>query len=126
MFYDVGTALMLLQDGFRIYDFIGRDPKRTPHGRTFYRNPGVSQRYLPSADLLRDHFRQCVLRRVKGAGETDDPVRRFDPDVDLGVGGFNLGADSWWASSAGKRQLEAELAGRLWGIGASQLQTPEV
>lgn len=122
----MGTALTPLQDGFRIYDFVGRDPKRTPHGRTFYRNPETPQCYLPSADLLRDHFRQCVLRRVKGVGETDDPVRRFDPDVDLGVGGFNLGAGSWWASSAGKSQLEAELAGRLWGLSASQLQTAEV
>jgi hypothetical protein len=50
-----------LQDNYRIYDFVGRDPIRSPHGMIFYRNPNEHQRYLPSADLLRDHLRQCVL-----------------------------------------------------------------
>ena len=50
-----------LQDNYRIYDFVGRDPNRSPHGKIFYRNPNEHQRYLPSADLLRDLLRQCVL-----------------------------------------------------------------
>lgn len=104
----------LLQDDYRIFDFVGRDPNRSPHGKIFYRNPNVHQRYLPSADLLRDHFRQCLLRHVKGAGECQDTNRRFDPDIDLGAGGFNLMDGSWWSGSEGKRQLEVELAGRLW------------
>jgi hypothetical protein len=81
-----------LQDGYRIFDFVGRDPNRSPHGKIFYRNSSVHQRYLPSADLLRDHFRQCVLRHVRGAGECQDINRRFDPDIDLRAGGFNLTA----------------------------------
>ena len=97
---------------------MGRDPNRSPHGRIFYRNPNVPLKYLPSPDLLRDHFRQCVLRHVRGAGESDEPQRRFDPDIDLGQGGFNLSTNSWWSSSEGKKQLEAELAGRLWGFTA--------
>lgn len=72
--------------------------------------------YLPSADLLRDHFRQCLHWHVKGAGETDIPQRRFDPDIDLRQEGFDLSAGSWWSGSEGKKQLEAELAGRLWGV----------
>ncbi|KAF5371985.1 hypothetical protein D9615_008146 [Tricholomella constricta] len=120
------TQSIPLQDNYRIYDFVGRDPRRSPHGRTFYRNPDEQQRYLPSADLLRDHLRQCVLRHVKGAGESGDgdgAERRFDPDIDLRAGGFDLAAGSWWAGSEGKRQLEAELAGRLWGAVAVQSQS---
>ncbi|KAI0247616.1 hypothetical protein BJV78DRAFT_1244027 [Lactifluus subvellereus] len=113
-------------DNYRIYDFVGRDPNRSPHGKIFYRNPNEHQRYLPSADLLRDHFRQCVLRHVKGAGESSDAQRRFDPDIDLHAGGFNLATGSWWSGSEGKRQLEAELAGRLWGSVAVQSQKREV
>ena len=105
---------------------MGRDPNRTPHGRIFYRNPNEPQRYLPSADLLRDHFRQCVLRHVKGAGESNDTQRHFDPDIDLCGGGFNLATGSWWSGSEGKKQLEAELAGRLWGSVAAQRQIREV
>ena len=77
----------LLQDNYRIYDFVGRDPRRSPHGNIFYRNPDVDPRYLPSADLLRDHFRQCVLRHVKGAGGSDEIERRFDPDIHFRDGG---------------------------------------
>ena len=57
------------QDNFRIYEFVYRDPHFTPHGKIFYRDLAVPQRYLPSADLLRHHFRQCVL---KGTGEFDE------------------------------------------------------
>jgi hypothetical protein len=113
-------------DNYRIYDYVGRDHNRSPHGKTFYRNPNEHQRYLPSADLLRDHFRQCVLRHVKGAGESNEPQRRFDPDIDLHAGGFNLTTGSWWSGSEGKRQLEAELAGRLWGMAATRNQICEV
>jgi hypothetical protein len=107
-----------LQDDYRIYDFVGRDPSRSPHGMIFYRNPNVQQRYLPCAELLRDHLHQCVLRHVKGVGESNDTERRFDPDIDLREGGFDLTTGNWWSSSEGKKQLEAELATRLWGVGA--------
>ena len=96
------------------------------HTGEFYRNPSEHRRYLPSADLLRDHFRQCTLRHVKGAGESSEPQRRFDPDIDLCAGGFNLTTGSWWSGSEGKKQLEAELAGRLYGEVAAQKQTYEV
>lgn len=107
-------------------DFVGRDATRTPHGKIFYQNPNVEPRYLPSADLLRDHFCQAVLRHVKGAGECDETQRRFDPDIDLGQGGFDLSTGTWWAGPEGKKQLEAELTGRLWGALASQNHLIEV
>jgi len=100
-------------DDYRIYDFVGRDPGRTPHGNIFYRNPSASKRYLPSPDLLRDHFRQCVLQHVKGAGEVGGVERSFDPDIDLSPGGFSLEQGSWWSGGQGKKQLEAELSARL-------------
>jgi hypothetical protein len=118
--------MTLLQDDYRIYDFVGRDPSRSPHGKIFYRNPAVQQRYLPCAELLRDHFRQCILRHVKGAGEGNDTERHFDPDVDLRAGGSDLTTGSWWSSSVGKKQLEAELATRLWGVGAARSQVHDV
>lgn len=37
--------MRLLQDDYRIYDFVGHDPSRSPHGNFFYRNPNVEQRY---------------------------------------------------------------------------------
>jgi len=111
MFDDYSIAVNP-DDNYRIYDFVGRDPNRTPHGKIFYRNLNQPQIYLPSPDLLRDHFRQCVLRHVKGAGECEDQ-RPFDPDLDLGAGGFNLESGSWWSGVEGRKQLEAELAGRL-------------
>jgi len=86
----------------------------------------VEQRYLPCVELLRDHFRQCVLRHVKGAGEGSDAERRFDPDIDLGVGGFDLTTGNWWSSPEGKEQLEAELATRLWAARAAQNQGHDV
>ncbi|KIL58847.1 hypothetical protein M378DRAFT_170124 [Amanita muscaria Koide BX008] len=102
-------------DNYRIYDFVVRDPSYSPHGKTFYRNLDEQPRYLPSPDLLRDHFRQCILRHVKGAGEVIDTGRRFDPDIDLRPGGFDLASGGWWSTSEGKKQLEAELRSRLWG-----------
>ena len=105
---------------------MGRDPTRSPHGKIFYRNPTEQQRYIPSANLLRDHFRQCVLRHVKGGGESDDTKRRFDPDIDLGAGGFNLTTGSWWSSCEGKKQIEAEFAGRLWGPAVAQNRVHDV
>jgi len=118
--------IFLRQDNYLIYDFVGRDASRSPHGKIFYRNPTEQKRYLPCADLLRDHFRQCVLRHVKGAGEGNDTQRRFDPDIDLGAGGFNLETGSWWSGSEGKKHLEAELAGRLWGSLAPQNQVHQM
>jgi hypothetical protein len=57
-----------------------------------------------------------VLRHVKGAGESNETEMRFDPDINLRMGGFNLTNGTWWSTSEGKKQLEAELATRLWGV----------
>ena len=116
--------MTLTQNDYHVYNFVGRDPSWTPHGR--YRKPNVQQRYLPCAELLWDHFRQCVLRHVKGAGESDDTERHFDPDVDLRMGGFDLSTGNRWSGSEGKRQLEAELAARLWGVSAARNQVQDV
>ncbi|KAH9998341.1 hypothetical protein BJV77DRAFT_959827 [Russula vinacea] len=85
-------------DNFCIYDFVGRDHNRSHTGKH-------SIETLTSTN--------CVLRHVKGAGESNEPQRRFDPDIDLHASGFNLTIGSWWSGPEGKRQLEAELAGRL-------------
>ncbi|KAF8496822.1 hypothetical protein F5888DRAFT_1702800 [Russula emetica] len=108
MFDDYSIAINRFNpdDDYRIYDLVGRDPSRSPHGKIFYRNPNVQQRYFPCAELLRDHFYQCLLRHVKG--------------------GFDLTTGNWWSSSEGKKQLEAELATRLWGVDAARNQVHDV
>ncbi|KAH9981348.1 hypothetical protein BGW80DRAFT_1454239 [Lactifluus volemus] len=87
-------------DNYRIYDFVDRDPSRTPHGKIFIAT------LMSSSGIFR-------------AGESDDKVRHFDPDIDLRMGGFNLTNGTWWSTSEGKKQLEAELATRLWGVNIS-------
>ena len=104
----------LLQNNYLMYNFVGRDPCHTPHGKKIYCNPNVPTFHQPSPDILRDHFHQCVLRHVKGAGEVVDMERRFDPDIDPSSGGYILEHGSWWSTLQGKKQLEAELEARLW------------
>ncbi|KDQ19435.1 hypothetical protein BOTBODRAFT_170536 [Botryobasidium botryosum FD-172 SS1] len=99
-------------NGYRITDFQRRDPTDTLDGRIFYMNPDLPDCYRPSPALLRDHFRQCVLANLK-APEPQDGSRRFDPEIDLGPGGFDLAAGGWWSTSEGKEQFEVELRGRL-------------
>ena len=104
-------------------------------GHCIYRNPIVEDSYLLSPELPRGHFRQRISRHVKGKGakgigrvqdsRTRTGVfnqrnmilildRPFEPDGNLfQPGGFDIEAGRWWSGSEGKRQLEAELAGRL-------------
>jgi len=63
----------------------------------------------PLAPLLRDHFRQCVLAHVKGAGSTAEEF-----DYDFAEGQVDLSEVEKWADSpTGKEMLELELARRL-------------
>jgi len=47
--------------------------------------------------------------------------RRFDPDIDLGPGGFNLEEGNWWSGPEGKGQMEVELAARLHRTSVSRV-----
>ena len=100
-----------VQDEYRMTDFGASNPSATPDGRQSY-VADVEEHFRPADDLLRDHYRQCVLAYMKA---TAGPVhlRRFDPDINLGPGGFNLEEGSWWSGSEGKEQMEVELAARL-------------
>jgi hypothetical protein len=100
-----------VQDDYRITDFGASNPKFTPDGRQFY-VADVEEHFRPSDDLLRDHYRQCVLACMKAAAGPAN-LRRFDPDINLGPGGFNLEDGSWWSGPEGKEQMEVELAARL-------------
>ena len=95
----------------------------TPDGRQFY-IADVEEHFRPSDDLLRDHYRQCVLACMKA---TAGPVhsRRFDPYINLGPGGFSLEEGSWWSGPEGKEQMEVELAARLHHTLVSHLQKKE-
>jgi hypothetical protein len=100
-----------VQDENRITDFGASNPNATPDGRQFY-VADVEEHFRPSADLLRDHYRQCVLACMKAAAGFVH-LRPFDPDICLGPGGFNLEEGSWWSGPEGKEQMEVELAARL-------------
>ncbi|KAK2465774.1 hypothetical protein APHAL10511_002318 [Amanita phalloides] len=98
-------------DEYRITDFGGSNPNITLDGRQFY-VADVEEHFRPSHALLRDHYRQCVLACIK-AVTGPAHLRRFDPNIDLGRGGFNLEEGGWWSGREGKEQLEVELAARL-------------
>jgi hypothetical protein len=100
-----------VQDEYRITDFGASNPNATPDGRQSY-VADVEEHFRPSDDLLRDHYCQCILACMKA---TAGPVRlrTFDPDINLGPGGFNLEEGSWWSRPEGKEQMEVELAARL-------------
>jgi len=98
-------------NGYQITDFGGTDPDFTLDGQTFYVN-GSAENIQPSADLLRDHFRQCVLACMKAVAEPRDSEARFDPEIHLGPGGFDL-SSGYWVTADGAAQMETELFGRL-------------
>ena len=66
LFINWTFAIMdLFQLNHRIFDFVRRNPNRSPHGRIFHLNPNVDYGYLPPPKLLREHFRQDT--KGKGA-----------------------------------------------------------
>jgi len=102
---------LFVYDEHRITDFGASNSNVTLDGRQFY-VADVEGHFRPSDALLRDHYRQCVPASMKAAAK---PVssRQFDPDIDLGLGGFNLGVGCWWSGREGKEQVEVELSARL-------------
>jgi hypothetical protein len=107
----VDLFIVFFQDEYRITDFGASNPNVTPDGRQFY-VADVEEHFRPSDDLLRDHYRQCILACMKAAAGPAN-LRRFDPDINLGPGGFTLEEGSWWSGPEGKEQMEVELAARL-------------
>ena len=74
-------------------------------------NRNVEPKYHPSDALLREHFDQCVLANVKGAGEQRDDWVDSEDDHDLSDfsnWGRRIGGDK------GPSRLELELATRLY------------
>ena len=53
-----------VQDEYRITDFGASNPNVTPDGRQFYA-ADFEGHFRPFDDLLRDHYRQCVLACMK-------------------------------------------------------------
>ncbi|TFK63077.1 hypothetical protein BDN72DRAFT_338246 [Pluteus cervinus] len=53
-------------DGYRITDFAGRDGEPTLDGKIFYVADDVPEYFRPSPDLLREHYRQCILACING------------------------------------------------------------
>jgi len=62
----------------------------------------------PLDDLFRHHFRQGVLKNMKGAGETT-----WDYDDALGGGMIDLSRLDIWGGQRGREPLEFEMVHRL-------------
>ncbi|TDL20955.1 hypothetical protein BD410DRAFT_790307 [Rickenella mellea] len=94
-------------DGYRIFDFFQVGDL---HGQVLWINENVPPKYRPSPHLLREHFKQCVLINVKGAGRrTEDWI---DPEDEHDLSDF-----AQWGQSIqkdGPSRLELELRARLY------------
>ena len=90
------------------YRIIAFGPDSEYDGQQLYIDPQKPPHYRPSPDLLRDHFKQCVLANMRGKGERDDLWDHEDP--------HDLSGEIWQASSGGYTRLELELATRLGGL----------
>jgi len=101
--YEVGVDP---DDGYRITDFRPRIGPSLVDGRTFCIDPDVPQHYRPSPELLRDHFRRCLLASVRILPYRD--IVPFDPASEEDTEHPDL-SSGWWASRAGRTQFHAQL-----------------
>jgi len=97
-------------DDYRITDFHDRDGQSPVDGRIFYINPDIPPHESPSAELLKDHYHQCIMATLRAAEPGID--RHVDPEIHLSNGGFDLSND-FWKSHEGQQQLAAEMRDRL-------------
>jgi hypothetical protein len=101
------TGMVLLKDNYKITQFTPADARHNFDGQRLLIDQ-IPEHLRPHPALLREHFIQCLLCRVKGAGAKPDEF-----DFDFGPGEFTLGDESRWASGQGKSMMEVELARRL-------------
>ncbi|EDR14023.1 uncharacterized protein LACBIDRAFT_305376 [Laccaria bicolor S238N-H82] len=94
--------------GYRIVDFTEGGKF---DGYVLWINQNVEPKYRPSDDLLREHFKQCVLANVKGAGEQKDDWA--DPEDDHDISDFSTWEQKT-GDDKGPSRLELELAARLY------------
>ncbi|KAG9028550.1 hypothetical protein FRB95_006369 [Tulasnella sp. JGI-2019a] len=98
-------------DNYKMTEFAFRGGRLD--GRSLYINQNVDAKYRPSPDLLREHFRQCVLANVKGNGRPAEDF--FDPEED-----HDLNNTAVWTYRSGgdpdqPSRLELEVRSRLVG-----------
>jgi hypothetical protein len=96
--------LFLKQENYRIYDFT---PDGEFDGGTLWINQAVPPKYRPSDALLREHFRQCILANIRGAGERLDQM--WDPEAEHDL----QDVATWGTRVGGYSRLELEMAHRL-------------
>jgi len=65
--------------------------------------------------LFTDHFRQGILKHMRGEGEVERPDKDYEDYEDtLGEGTFGLSNPRIWGTTEGKRLFELELTDRLF------------
>jgi hypothetical protein len=81
--------------------------------RVFYVDPNCPDKFRPSAALLHDHFRQCILANMKAVSDCSLPC--FDPELHLEPGGLDL-SGGWWTTDEGRAQLDVQLRLNSWEV----------
>jgi hypothetical protein len=87
-------------------------PTDSLDGQHMWVSTDVAERYRPSPDILREHFRQCILANVKGAGRQGLDDEAWDPEVDI-----DLQNTERWSHGTGRERLRMEMRARLEGLG---------
>ena len=112
-FPDSPTRQQCQQDSYRITDFRRREGPSPVDGRVFYVDPNCPDEFRRSVELLRDHFRQCILANMEAVGDCSLPC--FDPELHPESGGFDL-SGRWWRTDEGRAQLDAQLRFNPWEV----------
>ncbi|KAK2459286.1 hypothetical protein APHAL10511_008707 [Amanita phalloides] len=94
-------------DNYRITAFI--NGLSHVHGLVLQLDHIEDSTIRPLDALFRDHFLQCVLKHMKGAGEPT-----WDYEDAFGDGAFDLSNQDLWGSAEGKERLELEFVDRLF------------
>ncbi|KAF7982885.1 hypothetical protein HWV62_25130 [Athelia sp. TMB] len=79
-------------------------------GRQLWINGRVERKYQPSDVVLREHFKQCVLANVKGAGMRIEDL--MDPSDEHDLSQFSRWGERM--DCGGKSRFELELGSRLY------------
>jgi len=98
-------------DNYRIVPFT-ENAARQPMRPTLWINTEAEEKHRPSDAILREHYKQCVLANVKGAGER--PEGWMDPEDE-----HDLSDYARWGGrmiSGGKSRFELELGSRLYSL----------
>ncbi|KDQ14618.1 hypothetical protein BOTBODRAFT_174491 [Botryobasidium botryosum FD-172 SS1] len=101
-------AFTIHPDTHKVLYFSRSAIRGVPEGTTVLFDHCDSPGARPLDTLLREHWRQCILARVKADG-----ARAADFDFEFGPGDVDLQDEERWGGGVGQEMLEIELHRRL-------------